>query len=83
MFSFNIHCPSIHQAKLLMKYLDKQGFKWVDGASLIECDNWNVCETDTCYHINQHTKKVEYHDIVHAKNFNEPVIEFETIAEQI
>ena len=44
-----MHCPSLEQAKMLLKYLDNHGYRWFSGMRYTETTYWEDYHEDTCY----------------------------------
>ena len=44
-----MHCSSLAEARVFLKYLDSQGYEWNDGASYEEFNHWDRYEEYTCY----------------------------------
>lgn len=48
-----VWCKTEELANEFLSKVHEAGYKWIDGVSLLDKSNWEVCEGDTCYYIDK------------------------------
>lgn len=74
-----IHCKTFEEANQLLAILDKAGYKWITGFSLVRDTNYRFHESLTCYRIDANRMLVSFCDISFYENNGDEIIEFSSL----